>query len=501
MTQAYQPTAVERKWRERWTADGLYRVHDDDPRPKWYELAMYPYPSGDLHVGHWYHYAPHDTHARFMRMRGYNVLSPMGFDAFGLPAENAAIEHGVHPRTWTMANIDRMRDQLRSIGTVFDWEREIVCCLPEFYRWSQWFFLQFYKNGLAYRAHAPVNWCPSDQTVLANEQVVNGACERCGTEVERRDLDQWFFRITKYAERLLDFQGLVDWPERIKTMQRNWIGRSEGVELDFDIAHYGLDETAIRVFTTRPDTVFGVTFMVLAPEHPLVERLTTPDRRAEVEAYVRQARQASEIERLATDREKTGVPIGAHCVNRFNGEDVPIYIADYVLAGYGTGAVMAVPAHDERDFAFAKEKGLPIRVVLTPPDWDGGELAEAYTGQGRMVNSGAFDGTPGKQAFGAVADYAEQEGIGHRRVTYRMRDWLISRQRYWGTPIPIVYCDSCGEVPVPEKDLPVLLPEDAQFRPTGESPLKHHEGFLHVDCPKCGGPAQRETDTMDTFVD
>ena len=501
MSQGYNPTNIEAKWRQRWADDKLYRTATDDTRPEWYEMTMYPYPSGDLHIGHWYAIAPYDTHVRFMRMRGYNVLAPMGFDAFGLPAENAAIQHGIHPYAWTMANIDRMRGQIKSMGAALDWEREIICCLPEYYRWSQWFFLQFYKSGLAYRAKAPANWCPSCQTVLANEQVVNGRCERCESLVERRDLEQWFLRITNYADELLDFSTLVDWPEKIKAMQRNWIGRSVGVELSFDISGYGLEEKEIRVFTTRPDTIHGVTFMVLAPEHPLVERLTSPDRAAAVQEYVAQARMATEIERLSTDRPKTGVPIGASCVNPFNGEAVPIYIADYVLAGYGTGAVMAVPAHDERDFEFATEQGLPIKVVITPTDWDGGELAQAYTGLGTMMNSGTFDGTPGDRASDAVADYAEAKGFGRRTVSYRIRDWLISRQRYWGTPIPILYCPKCGAVPVPEKDLPVLLPEDAEFKPTGESPLKKHQGFLHTTCPDCGGPADRETDTMDTFVD
>ncbi len=497
----YDPKSIEQKWQARWERDGLYEVRDDDPRPKWYELTMYPYPSGDLHIGHWYNYAPHDTHARFMRMRGYNVLSPMGFDAFGLPAENAAIKRGIHPYTWTMDNIERMRGQLKRIGGVFDWRREILCCLPEFYRWNQWFFLQFYKRGLAYRAKAPANRCPSCVTVLANEQVKDGRCERCDSLVERCDLEQWFFRITQYADQLLDMSGLLDWPEKIKIMQRNWIGRSEGAGLSFDIAHYGLPQKEIRVFTTRPDTVFGVTFMVLAPEHPLVEKLTTPERKTAVEACVLQARRASEIERLSAEREKTGVPIGAYCVNRFNGERVPIFIADYVLMGYGTGAVMAVPAHDERDFAFAKKHGLPVKVVLTPPDWKGGDLATAYTGQGAMVNSGRFNGTPGDKAFDAVAAYAEQQGIGKRTVSYRMRDWLISRQRYWGTPIPIIYCDACGIVPVAEKDLPVLLPPDAEFKPTGDSPLARHADFVNTTCPSCQRPARRETDTMDTFVD
>ncbi len=498
---AYQPSVIEPKWQARWAADGLYRVSDDPSRPKWYELTMYPYPSGDLHIGHWYAYTPYDAHVRFMRMRGRNVLPPLGFDAFGLPAENAAIKNGIHPHTWTMANIERMRGQIKSMGGAFDWDREIICCLPEYYRWNQWAFLQFYRHGLAHRGMAAANWCPSCQTVLANEQVINGLCERCDSPVERRDLEQWFFRITKYADELLDFSGIIDWPQKIKTMQRNWIGRSEGVELSFDISHYGLDQKEIKVFTTRPDTVHGATFMVLAPEHQLVERVTAPDHTRDVEHYVAQARRASEIERLSTERPKTGVPLGAYCVNPFSGDRVPIYIADYVLAGYGTGAVMAVPAHDQRDFEFAAKHGLEIKVVITPPDWDGGALSEAYTGLGVMVNSGRFDGTPGERAYGAAADFAESQGIGQRTVSYRMRDWLISRQRYWGTPIPIVYCGSCGTVPVPETDLPVLLPEDAAFKPTGESPLKSHAGFLHTACPRCGKGATRETDTMDTFVD
>lgn len=501
MPPTYEPRALEAKWRQRWDEDHLYHAPDDDPRPKWYELTMYPYPSGDLHIGHWYSYVPHDTHARFMRMRGHNVMSPIGFDAFGLPAENAAIKHSLHPYKWTMDNIQRMREQLRSMGTIFDWDRELVCCLPDYYQWNQWFFLQFYEKGLAYRAYAPANWCPGCQTVLANEQVKEGRCERSGDEVERRDLEQWFLRITDYAEELLDFGGLIDWPEKIKTMQRNWIGRSEGVQIKFDISHHLLDTREIEVFTTRPDTAFGVTFMVLAPEHPLVEELTTPERRAEVKAYVQKARNATEIERMSTDREKTGVPIGADCINPFNDRRVPIYVADYVLLGYGTGAVMAVPAHDDRDFEFANKHGLPINIVISPPDWDGKPLSRAHLAKGTMVNSGPFNGTTGDQAFDAVADFAEADGLGRRMTTYRMRDWLISRQRYWGTPIPIVYCDLCGTVPVPENQLPVLLPDDAEFKPTGESPLAHDQRFLHADCPKCGGAARRETDTMDTFVD
>ena len=497
----YDPRELDAKWQERWDRDKLYQVRDDDPRPKWYELTMYPYPSGDLHIGHWYAMAPADAHARFRRMQGYNVLHPMGFDAFGLPAENAAIRRGIHPYQWTMSNIENMRRQLSSMGSTYDWDREIICAQPEYYRWNQWIFLQFYKAGLAYRAKAPANWCPSCQTVLANEQVVDGKCERCDSAVSRRDLEQWFLGITKYAEELLDFSGLLDWPERIKAMQTNWIGRSEGVEISFDISEYGLEETEIRTFTTRIDTIYGVTFVVIAPEHPLVDKLTTPDRRAEVDAYIEQARRQSEMERLSTEREKSGVFTGSYAVNRLNGDRAPIFVADYVLLTYGTGIVMGVPAHDQRDFDFARKYGLDIRVVIASLDWGGEELEQAYVEDGAQVNSGPFDGLPVQEGKERIADHVEANGWGHRTISYRLRDWLISRQRYWGTPIPMMYCDSCGIVPVPEEDLPVLLPEDAQFRPTGESPLKYHEQFLNSVCPSCGAPAQRETDTMDTFVD
>ena len=498
----YDPSEIDRKWQQRWTDDDLYRVDDDDPRPRWYALTMYPYPSGDLHIGHWYAMAPSDAHARFMRMRGYNVLHPMGFDAFGLPAENAAISRGIHPVRWTMDNIKRMRGQLRSMGATYDWEREVITCLPEYYKWNQWFFLRMYEHGLAYRAAAPVNWCPTCQTVLANEQVVDGKCERTGDVVIRRDMDQWFFKITDYADELLDFSAVVDWPERIKTMQTNWIGRSEGVDISFDISEHGLDEREIRTFTTRIDTIYGVTFVVLAPEHPLVEQLTTPEQRGTVRAYVDRAREASEIDRLSVEREKTGVFTGAYAVNPLNGDRVPIWVGDYVLLTYGTGAVMGVPAHDSRDFEFAKKFGLDIRFVVAPPGWDGADLNEAWVEKnGAQVNSGPFDGLPNAEGYEAIADHVEQQGWGSRTVGYRMRDWLISRQRYWGTPIPIIYCDDCGAQPTPDDQLPVVLPEDAEFKPTGESPLRFHDGFLHTTCPRCGGDAKRETDTMDTFVD
>jgi len=500
MIAKYNPQEIEKKWQQKWAEDRLYEVTEDAPRPKWYALTMFPYTSGDLHIGHWYAMAPSDVHARFKRMQGYNVLHPMGFDAFGLPAENAAISRGIHPFTWTTQNIENMRRQLKSMGAIYDWNREVVTCLPEYYKWTQWFFLKLYEAGLAYRGKAPVNWCPRCQTVLANEQVVGeGLCERCRTPLTRRDLEQWFFRITKYADELMGHNG-IDWPERIKIMQRNWVGKSIGTEISFALDHPGVDEKEIRVFTTRPDTIFGVTFMVLAPEHPLVAKLTSPDRKAEVEEYIIQSRQQSEIERLSTEKEKEGVFIGAHVVNRLNGETVPIWIADYVLMSYGTGAVMGVPAHDERDFAFAKRYNLPIKVVIAPPEWSGEELEEAYIEPGTMVNSAQLNGLSSEKGIEAASDFLEEKGWGKRTTTYRLRDWLISRQRYWGAPIPMIYCSNCGIVPVPEQDLPVLLPEDAEFKPTGESPLKYCEQFVNTTCPRCSAPAKRETDTMDTFM-
>jgi len=500
MTMKYNPQEIEQKWQKKWAEDRLYEASEGDSRPKWYALTMFPYTSGDLHIGHWYAMAPADVHARFKRMQGYNVLHPMGFDAFGLPAENAAIKRGIHPFKWTMQNVANMRRQLKSIGAIYDWSREVVTCLPEYYQWTQWFFLKLYEAGLAYRSKAPVNWCPKCQTVLANEQVVGeGVCERCETQVNRRDLEQWFFKITKYADELIEFNG-IDWPERIKIMQRNWVGRSQGTEISFALDHPGIEEKEIRVFTTRPDTTYGVTFMVMAPEHPLVARLTSPERRAEVEAYVAKSRRQSDIERQSTEKEKDGVFTGAYVINRLNGEKVPIWIADYVLLSYGTGIVMAVPAHDERDFAFARKYSLPIRVVIAPPEWQGAELEKAYVETGAMMNSAQFDGLPSQEGITAVSELLEEKGWGKRTVSYRLRDWLISRQRYWGVPIPIIYCDKCGIVPVPEKDLPVLLPEDAEFRPTGESPLQYHEQFINTTCPRCSSPAKRETDTLDTFM-
>jgi leucyl-tRNA synthetase len=499
MTERYQPGEIEKKWQTKWADGGLYKVKDDDPRPKWYALTMFPYTSGDLHIGHWYAMAPSDVHARYKRMGGFNVLHPMGFDAFGLPAENAAIKRGIHPLTWTMQNIDNMRRQLKSIGAIYDWSREVITCQPDYYKWTQWFFIKLFEHGLAYHGVAPVNWCPQCQVVLANEQVEAGRCWRCETEVVKRDLAQWLFRITKYADELLEFDG-VDWPERIKIMQRNWIGKSQGTEISFALDHPGVAEKEIRIFTTRPDTAFGVTFMVLAPEHPLVPKLTTPKQKTEVNDYIARSRRLTEIERLSVEKEKDGVFTGSYCINRLNGRKVPIWIADYVLGSYGTGAVMAVPAHDERDFAFANQYGIPIPVVIAPPDWDGKDLKAAYIEPGKMVNSAQFNGLHSEKGIEAVSLFLEEKGWGKRTISYRIRDWLISRQRYWGAPIPMVYCDKCGIVPVPEKDLPVLLPEDAEFKPTGESPLKYNAKFVNTTCPKCGSTARRETDTIDGFM-
>jgi leucyl-tRNA synthetase len=500
MTQKYNPREIENRWQQTWAADHIYKVQKDSRRPKFYALTMFPYTSGDLHIGHWYAMAPSDVYARFKRMRGYNVLHPMGFDAFGLPAENAAISRGIHPYDWTIRNIENMRRQLRSIGAIYDWNREVITCLPGYYKWTQWFFLKFYHAGLAYRAKAPVNWCPQCQTVLANEQVVGeGFCERCSTPVTKKELEQWFFRITKYAEELLDHSRL-DWPERIKIMQKNWVGKSEGAEISFWLEHEGIEQKEIRVFTTRPDTIFGVTFFLLAPEHPLVSQLTTPEHKAEVDEYIAWCRRQNEYERVALGREKTGAFLGSYVVNPINKERVPIWIADYVLPTYGTGAVMAVPAHDERDLEFAKKFKLPVRTVIAPPGWTGEELTEAYAGPGTMVNSREFSGLSSEQGYEAICDLLEEKRWGKRTVIYRLRDWLISRQRYWGAPIPIIYCNKCGIVPVPEEDLPVLLPPDAEFKPTGESPLKYCQSFVNTTCPKCSGPAQRETDTMDTFM-
>lgn len=603
----YNPAAIENKWQNKWEADGLYHSNIDHNRPKYYALTMLPYPSGDLHIGHWYAMTPSDARARFMRMCGYNVLFPMGFDAFGLPAENAAIRNNIHPKKWTYANIDRMRSQLKSMGAMFDWRREAISADPKYYRWTQWFFTQLFKHDLAYRKMSPVDWCPHCNTTLAREQVwgEDRHCERCGTPVIKKNLDQWFFRTTQYAEELLDFTQM-DWPERVQSLQTNWIGRSEGASVIF----HSEQGDRLEVFTTRPDTLWGATFMVLAPEHPLVNKITTSKQKLAVEAYVLETTRQTDIQREAADKEKSGVFTGGYAINPVNGKRIPIWIADYVLMTYGTGAIMAVPAHDERDFAFALKFGLPILPVIERPDRltksfvsadavrpgfaevlqaegilpfagaDGFsitlpveqvaryiELAQAYlrpgtwteivgthwlfvfadavekwdsveaeqhilarckdlspaaqyarslmellwqhefyrdalyhASYGEMIHSGEFSGTPGEVAKSNVIRWLEAQGTGSGTINYRLRDWLISRQRYWGAPIPIVYCPAHGAQSVPDSELPVLLPDDVEWKPTGESPLKLHPTWKLTSCPVCGGPAERETDTMDTFM-
>jgi leucyl-tRNA synthetase len=462
---------------------------------------MFIYPSGaKLHIGHWYNYGPTDSWARYKKLKGFNVFEPMGYDAFGLPAENYAIKTGVHPYDSTMKNIEDIRIQLKKMGCMYDWNAELMTCVPEYYKWNQWLFLQLYKKGLAYRKNAPVNWCPSCQTVLANEQVLsNGTCERCGTVVIQKNLTQWFFKITEYAEELLRDLDKINWPEKTKLMQRNWIGKSTGTNVKFKIEGF---EDEITVFTTRPDTLFGVTYVVLAPEHSLVDKLTAPDYKKQVDEYRESIKSLTEIERTSTVKEKTGVAIGVNAINPVNGEKVPIWIADYALATYGTGCVMAVPAHDERDFEFAKKFNLPVRKVIledgkNPED----ELKEAFIDVGTMINSGMFNGLNSDNGIEKISDYLEQKNLGSRKVNFRLRDWLISRQRYWGTPIPIVHCERCGEIPVSESELPVELPYDVEFNPLGKSPLISNEKFMSVKCPNCGGNAQRDPDTMDTFVD
>jgi leucyl-tRNA synthetase len=503
MSDAYDHREIESRWQERWERDGLYRARVDWDRPKHYALTMLPYPSGDLHIGHWFAMTPSDARARFMRMRGYNVLFPMGFDAFGLPAENAAIARGIHPKEWTLANIERMRVQLRSMGAMFDWEREAISCDPSFYRWTEWFFKTFFEHGLAYRGLARVNWSPTLQTVLANEQVIDGRDERTGQPVVQKMMEQWFFRTTRYAEELLDTERL-DWPEPVLSMQQNWIGRSEGARVRF--ATDAGDP--IEVYTTRPDTLWGATFMVLAPEHPLVERLASDEQRAAVEAYVQGAAATTEIERADEQREKTGVFTGGFAVNPVNDERIPIWIADYVMMGYGTGAIMAVPAHDQRDFEFARRYGLEVRVVIQPEGepLDGARMETAHEGVGVMVRSGPFDGTPASDARGranpaidAVIGWLEEKDLGRAAVSYRLRDWLISRQRYWGAPIPVLRRADGSYEAVPDDALPVRLPDDVEFLPTGQSPLKRHEAFRKA-VDHAGQPAERETDTMDTFM-
>lgn len=487
---------TDRKWQKKWEETGLYRFDPKKAEKKLYCLEMFSYPSGaNLHVGHWYNYGLTDTWARVKKMQGWNVFHPQGFDAFGLPAENYAIKTGIHPKDSTYRNIKTMEEQLKKMGASFDWNYEVITCDPAYYKWTQWIFLKLYENGLAYRKKAPVNWCPSCKTVLANEQVVDGVCERCKSEVTKRDLTQWFFRITKYAQELLDCLPGLDWPEKTKKIQQNWIGRSEGAEIVFE----GADGSfSFKVFTTRADTLYGVTYVVLAPENELVDRITTPEYRAAVESYRESAKKHTEIERLSTVREKTGAFTGAYAINPVNGEKVPIWIADYVLAGYGTGCVMAVPAHDERDYEFAEKYGLPIKRVIKGEK--GADDALPFVDDGILTDSAEFSGLRSEQARTGIVGKLQQEGRGELKVNYRLRDWLVSRQRYWGAPIPVIHCEHCGVVPVPEKDLPVELPYNVEFKPDGESPLAKCEEFINVPCPKCGRPAKRDPDTLDTFV-
>src|SRR5918996_917688 len=504
MTNEYDFTAIEDRWMKTWI-DGRYWSAPEipDEKLKRYTLTMYPYPSGDLHMGHVEVFSIHDSIARFYRMNGYQVLNPIGFDAFGLPAENAAIKRGINPREWTFANIDKIYSSAQRLGCSFDWDRTIKTCDPEYYKWNQWFFLRFYERGLAYKKAAPVNWCPHDKTVLANEQVIAGRCDRCGTPVVKRFLAQWFFKITDYADELLD--GIDEnpaWSDRLRMLQRNWIGRSYGAEVGFALE--GIDEPVI-VYTTRPDTLWGATFFVLAPEHPLADELVAgTGKEAELAAFRDEVSRLTEIDRTSTERPKKGIFLGKYATNPVNGERIPIWAADYVLMDYGTGAIMAVPAHDERDFDFARQNDLPVRVVIQPEgqQLEGDTMSEPWPHDGVMVNSGHFDGTPATESVTKVTDWLEEKGFGRHAKNYRLRDWLVSRQRYWGTPIPIVYCEQCGEVPVPDEDLPVELPPDVDFTPTDEAaPLATATEWVNVACPKCGGDARRDTDTMDTFVD
>ncbi len=502
MDPKYDPQSIEGQWQTRWKAAGLFAVTEDESRPKYYLLEMFPYPSGNIHMGHVRNYTIGDVVARYKRMRGFNVLHPMGWDAFGMPAENAAIANRTHPAKWTYANIDTMRAQLKRLGFSYDWSREVATCRPEYYHWEQWLFLRMVKQGLAFRKESYVNWCDPCQTVLANEQVEAGACWRCGKPVRQKKLSQWFFRITRYADDLLEHcDRLPGWPEKVITMQKNWIGKSTGAEIRFPLEG---GEGFIPVFTTRPDTIFGATFMCLAPEHPLVPQLSQGTaQEAEVSAFIERISQQDRSDRALETYEKEGVFVGAHCINPLTGLRIPIFTANFALMEYGTGAVMSVPAHDQRDFEFAQKYGLPIVVVVEPPDAESGPrtLTAAYAGEGLMVNSGRFDGLPNDRAKEAIIDHLEAQGSGRRTVSFRLRDWGISRQRYWGAPIPMIHCGRCGLVPVPEKDLPVVLPEDADLLEGGNSPLPALERFVQVECPQCAGPARRETDTMDTFVE
>lgn len=502
MNERYNFREIEKKWQKYWADNNTFKMEEKPDMEKYYVLEMFPYPSGKLHMGHVRNYSIGDVVARFKNMQGYNVLHPMGFDSFGLPAENAAIKHGVAPDIWTWDNIHEMEEQLSELGLSYDWDREVCTCHPDYYKWMQWIFIQFYKKGLAYKKENPVNWCPDCQTVLANEQVVDGVCERCGAPVGKKNLSQWYFKITDYAERLLKNLDTLDgWPNKVKIMQKNWIGKSVGAEVDFAIKD---DERKLKIFTTRVDTLFGVTYMVLAPEHPYVNSLVEgTEYEQAVKEYIDRCQHMSDIERTSTSNEKTGVFIGKYAINPVNGKEVPIYISDYVLMGYGTGAIMAVPAHDERDFDFATKFGLDIIPVVDPgnPDIDVNNLKEAFVAEGTMINSGKFDGMNNREAIKKVIEWVEEEGIGRATVNYRLRDWLISRQRYWGTPIPMIHCEHCGWVPEKEENLPVLLPTDIEFTGKGESPIATSKTFVDTVCPVCGAPAKREIDTMDTFLD
>lgn len=487
---------IDRKWQKIWEDSKLYKFNPENVDNKLYVLEMFSYPSGaNLHAGHWYNYSLSDSWARMKRMQGYEIFQPMGFDAFGLPAENYAIKTGIHPHDSTVKNIETMERQLKEMGATFDWDYEVVTCLPEYYKWTQWLFLTLYKNGLAYRKEAPVNWCPKCNTVLANEQVVDGHCERCETDVTKKNLTQWFFKITDYAQELLDKLEGLDWPEKTKKIQTNWIGRSEGAEIEFKVEN---KDISFKVFTTRADTLMGVTYVVLAPENELVAKLTTAENENAVAEYQIATKKQTEIDRLSTSKEKTGVFTGSYAIHPINGERVEIWIADYVLGSYGTGCVMAVPAHDERDFEFAEKYELPINRVIKGRE--GVEDTLPFVEYGILVNSGEFDGLTTEEGKIQIVQKLERQSKGQLKINYRLRDWLVSRQRYWGTPIPIIHCEKCGAVPVPEKDLPVLLPYDVEFAPDGESPLKKSKEFMNVACPRCGGPAHREADTLDTFV-
>ncbi|MBS5861707.1 leucine--tRNA ligase [bacterium] len=499
MKESYYPQEIEKKWQKVWEENKAFKTPDNSDKPKYYALSMFPYPSGKLHMGHVRNYTITDVIARYKKMNGFNVLHPMGWDSFGLPAENAAMKHGANPETWTDENIAYMTKQLKMLGLSYDWDREVTTCKPDYYKWTQWLFLQLYKKGLAYKKEAAVNWCEECGTVLANEQVIDGKCWRCDHVVEKKYLSQWFLKITDYAEVLLeDLDKLPGWGDNVKTMQANWIGKSQGALLRFKVKE--IPGMEVPVYTTRPDTVYGITYLVVAPEYKDIEKLTTPENKAAVEEYRANARKMTEIERLSTERVKTGVPLGTHCINPFNDEEFPLWTADYALVEYGTGAVMAVPTHDTRDFDFAKKYNLPMKVVIENPENPSDCKVEAYTEPGVMVNSGEFNGMKNEEAKKAITEKAVREGFGEFKTQYRLRDWLVSRQRYWGAPIPVVYCEKCGIQPVPEDQLPVMLPKDVDFSVVGKSPITTSKTFVETTCPCCGGPARRETDTMDTFV-